>query len=214
MEDIEIVRWITWRGRRLPIGKDGKIIKKANNNSISDKLKKIAKDDKDRTEKDSNYFNSLTKEEQDKYLDNNGVYKDAVKRKNIYEKEIEKVLQENPINNEILRKMAKYSIDGRNTEFIQAIYDLDKIVKEEGLEVSKSPYSSSTYAFKKGESVDWDYKPENSYRISNHWNFISRGGKKHAILKDKNASNYGTYLAKYSKGTYEIIQEYRSVYDK
>ena len=34
----------------------------------------------------------------------------------------------------------------------------------------KSPYGNSYY----NAVVDWDYKPANSLRISNHWNFIAQ----------------------------------------
>ena len=38
--------------------------------------------------------------------------------------------------------------------------------------INKSPYSSSYYNV---QGITWDYKPEGSLRISDHWNFTSNG---------------------------------------
>lgn len=41
--------------------------------------------------------------------------------------------------------------------------------------IIKSPYGLSFY----NESVGWDYKPDKSLRISDHWNFKTSNGKIH-----------------------------------
>ena len=71
--------------------------------------------------------------------------------------------------------------------------------------INKSPYSLSYYNV---PNVTWDYKPEGSLRISDHWNFISHG-EKHCILEgveDKVENNW--MLAKYIDGRYHILKEF------
>ena len=58
---------------------------------------------------------------------------------------------------------------------LEIVNNLISIVKKNDLEVSKSPHSDSYYAFKKGEYIGWEYKPECSYRLSDHWSFTSEG---------------------------------------
>lgn len=51
--------------------------------------------------------------------------------------------------------------------------------------VSKSPYSTSYYICETKEDVNkigWNSKPDNHYRISDHWNFVSEG-ELHCIIK-------------------------------
>ncbi|MGL5243627.1 MAG: hypothetical protein ACRC7R_00410, partial [Sarcina sp.] len=71
--------------------------------------------------------------------------------------------------------------------------------------VNKSPYSSSYYNV---PGITWEYKPEGSLRISDHWNFISHN-EKHCILAhtDKKVDNYWM-LAKYIKGKYFVLKEF------
>lgn len=71
--------------------------------------------------------------------------------------------------------------------------------------INKSPYSLSYYNV---PNVTWDYKPEGSLRISDHWNFISHG-EKHCILEgveEKVENNW--MLAKYIDGRYHIVKEF------
>lgn len=71
--------------------------------------------------------------------------------------------------------------------------------------INKSPYSLSYYNV---PNVTWDYKPEGSLRISDHWNFISHG-EKNCILEgveEKVENNW--MLAKYIDGKYHILKEF------
>ncbi|MGG7078204.1 hypothetical protein [Clostridium sardiniense] len=71
--------------------------------------------------------------------------------------------------------------------------------------INKSPYSSSYYNV---PNVTWEYKPEGSLRISDHWNFMSHG-EKHCILEsteEKIENNW--ILAKYIEGKYHILKEF------
>lgn len=80
---------------------------------------------------------------------------------------------------------------------------LDEINKFE--HINKSPYSSTYYNM---PGISWDYKPEGSLRMSDHWNFTSRG-EKHCLLEgtDKLVENRWI-LAKYIEGKYHIIKEF------
>ncbi|MEG0307502.1 MAG: hypothetical protein RR636_06130 [Clostridium sp.] len=71
--------------------------------------------------------------------------------------------------------------------------------------INKSPYSSTYYNV---PGITWDYKPEGSLRISDHWNFTSRGDK-HCILAhtEELIENYWM-LAKYIDGKYHVLKEF------
>lgn len=65
-----------------------------------------------------------------------------------------------------------------NTEYLNKIENkltqllkLKEIAIENNLVSSHSPYSESIYLHKENEKIGWDSKPENSYRLSDHWNF-------------------------------------------
>ena len=82
-------------------------------------------------------------------------------------------------------------------------------------EVSKSPYSNSFYNSK---DIDWDYKPVNSLRISDHWNFVEGGEDcedcessnktKHCQLTNTDEYVQKIMLAKFNGEKYEIIEEF------
>ncbi len=79
---------------------------------------------------------------------------------------------------------------------------LDEINKFEY--INKSPYSLSYYNV---PGVSWDYKPEGSLRISDHWNFVSNGNK-HCLLADAEEEIQNNWiLAKYIDGQYHILKE-------
>lgn len=71
----------------------------------------------------------------------------------------------------------------------------------------KSPYSSSFY---NSSDIDWDYKPEGSLRLSDHWNFrTSRNDYQdcHCQLKETTAQIYNSWmLCKYKNGKYEVLK--------
>lgn len=58
--------------------------------------------------------------------------------------------------------------------------------------IHKSPYSFSYYS----EKVDWNYKPDGSYRIADHWNFTSQN-KKHCETTTDCPNNTHWTLAKF-----------------
>ena len=71
--------------------------------------------------------------------------------------------------------------------------------------INKSPYSKTYYNV---PGITWDYKPEGSLRISDHWNFISNGSR-HCILAhtEELIENYWM-LAKYIDGKYYVLKEF------
>lgn len=72
--------------------------------------------------------------------------------------------------------------------------------------INQSPYSFSFY---NSNDIDWGYKPEGSLRVSNHWNFVSRG-ETHCILEgtDENEQINKFILARYENGKYHKIKEF------
>ncbi len=78
--------------------------------------------------------------------------------------------------------------------------------------VSKSPYSSSYYICETEEDtnkIGWSSKPDNHYRISDHWNFWSEG-ELHCIIKNSSyKAIQKTMLAKWDHktSTYEKMFE-------
>ena len=70
----------------------------------------------------------------------------------------------------------------------------------------KSPYSNSFY---NAEGITWDYKPDNSLRVSDHWNFYCRG-KIHCKTDNPEFKN-GWALGKYNgeTKTYNIIKYFK-----
>ena len=71
--------------------------------------------------------------------------------------------------------------------------------------IYKSPFSNSFY---NSDEITWDHKPDKSLRVSDHWNFRTRDGKKHCeTLKQvecKNRISIGVFLQQYGK--YRILQ--------
>ena len=56
--------------------------------------------------------------------------------------------------------------------------------------IYKSPYSKSFYS---SEDISWEFKPDKSYRVSDHWNFVTnRGPKIHCQTTEpvKNNTHY------------------------
>ena len=71
-------------------------------------------------------------------------------------------------------------------------------------EVRKSPWSDSFY----NAAVGWNYKPDGSYRISDHWNFTSKG-KLHCQTTTEIQDNLWA-LAQFdaSVGKYRILKTF------
>lgn len=70
-----------------------------------------------------------------------------------------------PIENRIytIDKLKEFSIP---EEIVDMMKSWDVILK--------SPYSNTFYNSK---DITWNYKPDNSYRVSDHWNFVNRDRK-------------------------------------
>ena len=71
--------------------------------------------------------------------------------------------------------------------------------------IYKSPYSNSFYS---SDQITWSGKPDKSYRVSDHWNFVTRNGPKiHCVttdpVKDQTHCSIGQYDTK--TGKYEIL---------
>lgn len=98
-----------------------------------------------------------------------------------------------------------YDIENKS----HALLDIDKIAKEKNFNISTSPYSFSIYAIPKNDKVDWNYKPKDSYRLSDHWNFFS-DGEVHCKLTNVDEYTHGLILAKYNGKTYDIVKDYRN----
>lgn len=65
---------------------------------------------------------------------------------------------------------------------------------------TKSPYSFSFY---NSSDISWGYKPENSLRVADHWNFESNGS-----LHCETTSGFttGWAVGQYKNGKYEILE--------
>jgi hypothetical protein len=71
--------------------------------------------------------------------------------------------------------------------------------------IYKSPYSQTYYDT---GDISWDYKPEGSLRISDHWNFESHG-QKHCVLESTDEYVQDNWvLAQYREGKYYILKEF------
>ena len=73
--------------------------------------------------------------------------------------------------------------------------------------INKSPYSSTYYNV---PAITWDYKPEGSLRISDHWNFLSHGTKHCPLAHTEEVIQNNWILGKYIDGKYEILKEFGS----
>lgn len=75
------------------------------------------------------------------------------------------------------------------------------LVLEHDLYVSKSPYLSSFYAYAdETDKIDWGYKPEESYRLADHWNW--NDGTECPTIEN---IDYGYAIAQFSNGKYHRI---------
>jgi hypothetical protein len=69
--------------------------------------------------------------------------------------------------------------------------------------IVKSPYSNTFYNSK---DIGWGYKPDGSFRVSDHWNFEARG-KKHCLTESPVTNTTHVSLGQYDrkKGKYKIL---------
>lgn len=70
--------------------------------------------------------------------------------------------------------------------------------------INKSPYSNSFY---NAINIGWNYKPEGSLRISDHWNFQSKG-ETHCKIKGTTEYIEGWKMCRYENGEYVILKEF------
>lgn len=104
-----------------------------------------------------------------------------------------------------------FPLDIEDLRKANALIDYDKLIDKENKIISASPYSFSLYGINDGEKIDWDSKPKDSYRLSNHWNFESRN-KKHGKLKENKDYNNDIIIGKYdnNKNNYKTIENYNN----
>ena len=69
--------------------------------------------------------------------------------------------------------------------------------------IIKSPYSNTFYDSKE---IGWSYKPDGSFRVSDHWNFETRG-KKHCLTESPVTNTTHVSLGQYDRksGKYKIL---------
>jgi hypothetical protein len=81
--------------------------------------------------------------------------------------------------------------------------------------IYKSPYSKSFYS---SEDISWTNKPDKSYRVSDHWNFVTnRGPKIHCQTTEpvKNNTHYSIGQFDEKTGKYTILlSELTTIQDK
>jgi hypothetical protein len=111
-------------------------------------------------------------------------------------------------NEDIKSMVANMLIANEPDKVLSAIKKFDDELSKEGKELSNSPYSFSSYIIPKGEQITWGYKPDNSFRISDHWNFYSQGEIHCKLTGVNHYVNDTIILAKYNAKTktYDIIE--------
>lgn len=82
---------------------------------------------------------------------------------------------------------------------------LSRLAQQNDFEITVSPYSGSVYAIPKGEKVEWGYKPEGSYRVSNHWNWETKYGDYETSVINcptNTGEDFGQAVAIFKNGKY------------
>lgn len=137
--------------------------------------------------------------------------------KNVYDTIKQKQNQILENQNEYIRKSRERYRNAHNDEYIsyknmKNNYDkFEQIAEKHNYVISISPYSNSAYAIPKGEKVDWGYKPEGSFRVSDHWNwegkFIIVNGKYTRKIEcpTNTGENFGMAVAIFKNGKYYKI---------
>ena len=72
--------------------------------------------------------------------------------------------------------------------------------------ITKSPYSESFYS---SDQIDWSFKPEGSYRVSDHWNFKRGNGRIHCVTDKEVIDREEVCIARYENGIYRLIARCR-----
>lgn len=104
-----------------------------------------------------------------------------------------------------LNELQKTSIED-DPQFEQFLYvsKMLDLTKENDFKISMSPYSDSIYSLPKDEKIDWGQKPEYSYRVADHWNWM-QDGKLHCPTET--GENYGWALCQVIDGKYRLIMK-------
>ncbi len=202
--------WRTVGGRRIFI-KDGEDLETAMKNSG-----KFNKKSNELTDKEVSGIYEEYKNIIQEYSDKADPYFLSDKKSD--QKKFDEIMHErdNKIN-----QFIKDKFNVSNDEDMKKYKDMFQRVKAEGMPVeasyeitkweivNSSPYSSSYY---NANNISWGSKPEGSLRISDHWNFKTRGGDEiHCKLKGiKDYQSNRWILAKYENGEYIIIKEFKN----
>lgn len=89
------------------------------------------------------------------------------------------------------------------------LIDIKKMLKSGEYKISKSPYSNSYYILKNDEEITWCFKPENSLRIANHWNWDEGT---HCPFGDTKETIEKNMVCIFKNGKYEQLNcKYKSV---
>jgi len=81
-----------------------------------------------------------------------------------------------------------------------------KVMMKNWYVITKSPYSESFYS---SDQIDWSFKPEGSYRVSDHWNFTRQNGRIHCVTDIEVIDNKEVCIAWYENGIYRVIACYQ-----
>ena len=90
------------------------------------------------------------------------------------------------------------------TNILTLANKLKEIAIKENLIISKSPYSTSFYAHSKSDNISWEHKPNNSYRLSNHWNWTDYN-KEVVHCPTITNEDYGLCICQYINGYYNKV---------
>lgn len=166
-------------------------------NKLNDNINKIIEEDNDKYNINAKIFKLKNMSDEEKHNYINEQLTEMEKSYN-FENDFTNSLEE--LYNSELNELSFYKM--------QALISFDKILQSENRIVNESPYSFSVYGIKKGEKIDWGSKPVGSYRLSDHWNFESRG-KIHCKLKGQKKYKQELILARYNGKEYEIVKEFK-----
>ena len=101
----------------------------------------------------------------------------------------------------MLEDLTKYN--DHSDDYYKLAIKFIELAIENDYQISRSPYSDSYYAFEQGEYIDWGHKPVNSYRLANHWNWLSDDRTLNCPTVDN--ENYGLALCKFNGKAYEKV---------
>ncbi len=86
---------------------------------------------------------------------------------------------------------------------MKELYELKAYIEKHFEDIYISPYSWSFY----NKEVDWGHKPEGVVRVSDHWNFKSRG-EIHCRTKQKQVQDFSVSIGVMENGLFNIVKSY------